>query len=93
MWYVHLKAGEEQSVLLRVLGIRLGCLLGKGVLFSQQQSRKLHGEMWASLLNQQGPKIFREVEIVPDPWREHFKNHKIACMFLREFRVFLIRKP
>ena len=32
--------------------------------FSQQQSRKLHEEMWASLLEKQGPSIFREEEIV-----------------------------
>ena len=36
---------------------------GKKRSFSQQQSRKLHGEMWASLLHKQGPLIFREEEI------------------------------
>ena len=38
---------------------------GKKRSFSQQQSRKVHGEMWAGLLNKQGPSISREVEIVP----------------------------
>ena len=38
--------------------------MGKKRSFSQQQSRKLHEEMWASLLEKQGPSIFREVEIV-----------------------------
>ena len=37
---------------------------GKKRSFSQQQSRKLHGEMWASLQDKQGPWIFREEEIV-----------------------------
>ena len=32
--------------------------------FSQQQSGKVHGAMWAGLLRNQGPKIFREVKIV-----------------------------
>ena len=31
----------------------------------QQALGSLHGEMWASILHEQGPKIFREVEIVP----------------------------
>ena len=31
----------------------------------QQASGSLHGEAWASILQKQGPKIFREVEIVP----------------------------
>ena len=30
----------------------------------QQASGSLHGEVWASILQKQGPKIFREVEIV-----------------------------
>ena len=37
---------------------------GKKRSFSQQQSRKLHEEMWASLLEKQGPLIFRKEEIV-----------------------------
>ena len=45
-----------------VSGYRLSA--GKKRSFSQQQSRKLHGEMWASLLDKQGPWIFREEEIV-----------------------------
>ena len=31
----------------------------------QQASGSLHEEVWASILQNQGPKIFREVEIVP----------------------------
>ena len=31
----------------------------------QQAPGSLHGEMWAGILQKQGPKIFREVEIVP----------------------------
>ena len=31
----------------------------------QQAPGSLHGEVWASILQKQGPKIFREVEIVP----------------------------
>ena len=33
--------------------------------FPQQQSRKVHGDMWASLLKKQGPRISWEVEIIP----------------------------
>ena len=32
---------------------------------TQQTPLKLHEETWAGLLRNQGPKIFREVEIVP----------------------------
>ena len=52
-------------MLLRVPCVRSGCLLGKSVLFSQQQSRELHEDMWARLLEKQGPLISREVDIVP----------------------------
>ena len=31
----------------------------------QQAPGSLHGEVWASILHNQGPKIFREVEIIP----------------------------
>ena len=31
----------------------------------QQAPGSLHGEVWASILQNQGPKIFREVEIIP----------------------------
>ena len=64
MWYVHLTAGEEQIVLLRVLGIRLGCLLGKSVLFpssSQESCMERCGQVY---LIKQGPWILREEEIV-----------------------------
>ena len=33
--------------------------------FSQLQSRKVHGEMWAGLLKKHGPRTSQEVEIVP----------------------------
>ena len=32
---------------------------------TQQASPKLHEEMWAGILRNQGPRIFQEVEIVP----------------------------
>ena len=64
VWDVVIKFEEEQSVQLRVPCVWPGCLLGKKRSFSQQQSRKVHEEMWASLLKKQGPLISREVEIV-----------------------------
>ena len=65
VWDVVIKSGEEQSVQVRVPCARSGCLLGKKRSFSKQQSRKVHGEMWAGLLNKQGPRISPEVEIIP----------------------------
>ena len=62
MWYVHLKSGEEQSVLLRVLGIRLCCLLGKSDLFPAAVKKVAWRDV-GKLLHKQGPLIFREEEI------------------------------
>ena len=45
---------------------QVGLSAGKKRSISQQQSRKLHEEMWASLLDKQGPLIFQEVEIIPE---------------------------
>ena len=38
---------------------------GVSAYLEKQASLKLHGEVWASILQKQGPKIFREVEIIP----------------------------
>ena len=44
-------------------GVR--CLAVEKLASPQQAPGSLHGEVWASILQKQGPKIFREVEIVP----------------------------
>ena len=44
-------------------GVR--CSAVDGSAHPQQTPLKLHEETWAGLLHNQGPKIFREVEIVP----------------------------
>ena len=45
------------------LGVR--CPAVEKLASPQQAPGSLHGEVWASILQNQGPKIFREVEIVP----------------------------
>ena len=50
----------------RSWGTTLLCTRGNKVTEYEYQDRgSLHGEVWASILHNQGPKIFREVEIVP----------------------------
>ena len=44
-------------------GVRRSAVYGSSHI--QQTPLKLHAEMWEGLLRNQGPKIFREVEIVP----------------------------
>ena len=56
--------GETKSLSTSTrLGVR--CLAVEKLASPQQAPGSLHGEVWASLLQNQGPKIFREVEIVP----------------------------
>ena len=45
------------------LGVR--CPAVEKLASPPQAPGSLHGEVWASILQKQGPKIFREVEIVP----------------------------
>ena len=45
------------------LGVR--CPAVEELASPQQAPGSLHGEVWASILQNQGPKIFREVEIIP----------------------------
>ena len=45
------------------LGVR--CPAVEKLASPQQAPGRLHGEVWASILQNQGPKIFREMEIVP----------------------------
>ena len=45
------------------LGVR--CPAVEKLASPQQAPGSLHGEVWASILQNQGPKIFREVEIIP----------------------------
>ena len=45
------------------LGVR--CPAVEKLASPQQAPGRLHGEVWASILQNQGPKIFREVEIIP----------------------------
>ena len=45
------------------LGVR--CLAVEELASPQQAPGSLHGEVWASILQNQGPKTFREVEIIP----------------------------
>ena len=45
------------------LGVR--CPAVEELASPQQASGSLHGEVWASILQNQGPKIFREMEIAP----------------------------
>ena len=45
------------------LGIR--CPAVEELASPQQAPGSLHGEVWASILQNQGPKIFRDVEIIP----------------------------
>ena len=59
----QVRGGTKRATTGSLRQVRLSA--GKKRSFSQQQSRKLHEEMWASLLEKQGPRIFREVEIVP----------------------------
>ena len=59
----QVRGGTKRATAGPLRQVRLSA--GKKAFFSQQQSRKLHEEMWASLLEKQGPSIFREEEIVP----------------------------
>ena len=59
----QVRGGTKRATTGSLRQVRLSA--GKKRSFSQQQSRKLHEEMWASLLEKQGPLISREVEIVP----------------------------
>ena len=59
----QVRGGTKRSTTGSLCQVRLSA--GKKRSFSQQQSRKVHEEKWASLLKKQGPLIFREVEIVP----------------------------
>ena len=59
----HVWGGTKRATTGSLRQVRLSA--GKKRYFSQQQSRKLHEEMWASLLEKQGPLIFREVDILP----------------------------
>ena len=45
--------------------IGVGCPAAEKLASPQQAPGRLHDEVWASILLNQGPKIFREVEIVP----------------------------
>ena len=45
------------------LGVR--CPAVEKLASPQQAPGRLHDEVWASILQNQGPKIFREVEIIP----------------------------
>ena len=56
------RGGTKRATAGSLRQVRLSA--GKKRPFSQQQLRKLHGEMWASLFDKQGPLIFREEEIV-----------------------------
>ena len=56
--------GETKSLSTSTrLGVR--CPAVEKLASPQQAPGSLHGEVWASILQKQGPKIFREVEIVP----------------------------
>ena len=59
----HVCGEMNRSSTVSLWKVRLSA--GKKLSFSQQQSGKVHGEMWAGLLKKQGPKISREVEIIP----------------------------
>ena len=59
----HVQEGMKRSRTGSLCKVRLSA--GKNRSFSQQQSRKVHGEVWAGLLKKQGPLSSREVEIVP----------------------------
>ena len=56
--------GETKSLSTSTrLGVR--CPAVEKLASPQQAPGSLHGEVWASILQKQGPKIFREVQIVP----------------------------
>ena len=52
------------------------CLAVEKLASPQQAPGSLHGEVWASFLQKQGPKIFREVELV----------HGVCCLGSLSFR-------
>ena len=67
MWCTGAKAGVLGGTKAASMSIRIGvrCLVVEKLASPQQAPGSLHGEMWAGILQKQGPKIFREVEIVP----------------------------
>ena len=54
----QVRGGTKRATSGSLRQVRLSA--GKKRSFSQQQSRKVHEEMWASLLEKQGPLISRE---------------------------------
>ena len=64
--HVHaaeVRRGTKAPSMSTRLGVR--CPAVEKLASPQQAPGSLHGEVWASILQNQGPKIFREVEIVP----------------------------
>ena len=64
--HVHaaeVRGGTKALSMSTRLGVR--CPAVEKLASPQQAPGSLHGEVWASILQNQGPKIFREVEIVP----------------------------
>ena len=55
--------GTKASSMSTRIGVR--CPAVEKLASPQQAPESLHGEVWNSILQNQGPKIFREVEIVP----------------------------
>ena len=64
--HVHaaqVRGGTKAFSMSTRIGVR--CPAVEKLASPQQAPGKLHDEVWASILHNQGPKIFREVEIVP----------------------------
>ena len=57
------RGGTKASSMSTRIGVR--CPAVEKLASPQQAPGSLHGEVWASILQNQGPKIFQEVEIVP----------------------------